>query len=651
MPARAPQSGLVAVALAALLGAHCAAAKPAPDKLPVTKVQDLHYGDVLFHLYQDENFEALTRLEAYEQWRLLPHHGGEAQLLAGGLYLQLGMHNEAGRRFETLLGPAIPAGVRNRAWFYLAKVWYARGYLDNAERALTQISGRLPASMESEKQHLLANALMRQGRFDQAITLLQNWSGPSDWMAYARFNLGVALARSNRLADADPLLDAVGTLDTQDEELLALRDKANLALGFAWLQAGQPARAKPPLERVRLNGAQSNKALLGVGWADAALGNYRAALAPWLELQERNLLDAAVQESLLAVPYAYGALQANAQAADYYEKALESFVLESQRIDASIARLGEVRMLDELLGDDTDRRQGWFWQLRALPDAPESRYLYTVLAGNDFQEGLKNYRDLDYLGSQLRRWDENMAIYTDMVDAREKAYAERVPRTDALLASNQVEDFEARRAGLESRLREVVAGGDVAALGTPAERDQWQRLEALAAAAGAAPDSPELAAQRDKLRLMKGVLQWRLTQGFKERLWNERVALKQLDAALAEAHARWVRVERARKSAPSNTGEFAARIAALQGRLSGLRAQLASAAEQQNDHLEQLAIANLEAQKERMSTYEVQARFALATIYDRANEGTSPAAAPAPEQRPVAPEPAASAPGVPQVRP
>lgn len=64
-----------------------AAAKPPPDKLPVTRVRDLHYGDVLFYFYQDDNFEAITRLNAYEQWQRLPHHSAEAQLLLGGLYL------------------------------------------------------------------------------------------------------------------------------------------------------------------------------------------------------------------------------------------------------------------------------------------------------------------------------------------------------------------------------------------------------------------------------------------------------------------------------------------------------------------------------------------------------------------------------------
>ena len=104
---------------------------------------------MLFHYYTDDDFEALTRLHAYQHWNQLPHHEQDAQLLLGGLYLSLGMHNEAGARFEKLLTPDMPAGVRNRAWFYLAQIWYARGYLDRAEHAIRQVQGPLPPDTRS----------------------------------------------------------------------------------------------------------------------------------------------------------------------------------------------------------------------------------------------------------------------------------------------------------------------------------------------------------------------------------------------------------------------------------------------------------------------------------------------------------------------
>ena len=242
--------GLAIALLAAGLSQVWAARRSDPDKLPSIKVQDLHYGDVLFHYWADEDsgLETLTRLEAYNHWQRMPHHAVDAQLLAAGLYLQLGMHNQAGERFATLLGDDIPPGVRNKAWFYLGKIWYERGYFDRSEQALNRIQGQLPPQQEAERTHLLVNVLMREQRYDEAIALLESWQGPPDWTAYARFNLGVALVRAGRLAQADPVLTKLGTLQTDSDELLTMRDKANLALGFAYLQADQAAQA-PAIER------------------------------------------------------------------------------------------------------------------------------------------------------------------------------------------------------------------------------------------------------------------------------------------------------------------------------------------------------------------------------------------------------------------
>ena len=79
------------VLLAALAGV--AQAAHDPQKLAPIRVQDLQYGDVLFHYYQQDDFEALTRLLAYQHWNQLPHHELDSQLLLGGMYLSLGLYN------------------------------------------------------------------------------------------------------------------------------------------------------------------------------------------------------------------------------------------------------------------------------------------------------------------------------------------------------------------------------------------------------------------------------------------------------------------------------------------------------------------------------------------------------------------------------
>ena len=95
-----------------------------------------------------------------------------------------------------------------------------------------------------------------------------------------------ALERGRRRVEET--LQAVGQTPAPNEELRSLRDRANVALGFATLAAQQPREARLALQRVRLNGPSSNKALLGYGWAAAELKEPQLALAPWTELAGRG---------------------------------------------------------------------------------------------------------------------------------------------------------------------------------------------------------------------------------------------------------------------------------------------------------------------------------------------------------------------------
>ncbi len=225
------------------------------------------------------------------------------------------------------------------------------------------------------------------------------------------------------------------------------------------------------------------------------------------------------------------------------------------------------------------------------------------------------------MGSTLSRWHDSVVAFDDMLETRERAYAERVPQADAVLNSGRLDKYSADRAAAGGELDQIEASQDVAALGTAEERDQWARIVRLEAALLVAPNDEETNAIRDKTRLAKGVLYWRLAESFKARVWNERRTLKDLDQALREAQNRWVRVQKARGSMPDNTGQFAARVEALRVRLDAAQTRLAGVAKQQNLLLESLARTELEQQKERIGTYQIQARFALASIYDRAALG------------------------------
>jgi len=608
----------------------CAFAAPVVEEavpgLPAVKVQDLHYGDVLFYFYQHDHFDALVRLAAYRDQGRLAAHARDSELLRGGLYLSLGQHREAQEIFERILADAsTPPEVRDRAWFYLGKVLYAAGVFEESERALRSSSGTLSPELDAERHLLLAQGLMYRQQYDRAIAELEGWQGPRLWLAYGQFNLGVALVRVGQRERGLALLDSVGQIVTEWPELAALRDKANLAIGYAHLQASEPAAARAALDRVRLSGPQASKALLGAGWADAAAKQYEAALLPWEELQGRNLLDSAVQESYLAVPYAYAELGAMAQAVNYYEKAIAAYDAERSRIGESIGAIRSGRLLDAALKAERDGREGWFGQLADVPDSPESRYLYHLLAGHEFQEGLKNYRALEAMSKNLSGWSDSLGAFTDMVETRQTAFEMRLPAADARLATVDVATINGRRDELHARLETAIAERDVEALATEEERGQLDMLAEVEAELALYPGDAAYDDAREKARLARGALLWKLDAAWKVRSWRANRALRDLNASVYDARTRETASSRAREGAPERNAALGARVTQVSPRVATLAVRVDSAKSAQGRHLADIAIEELEAQRQRLDEYSVQARYALATIYDRATANPAPA--------------------------
>lgn len=581
-------------------------------------VEEPHYGEVLFYFYQEDYFPAIVRVLAAEEQGQLERHAAQAELLKGGLYLSYGHHLEAAAIFERLLADNVNPEIRDRTWFFLAKIWRQRGYLDKAQRALDNIGDELPEDIRREARMLQAQLLIDGGQFDRAIALLQDWKGKTEWSRYAQFNLGVALVRSGRIDEAKKILEELGDIDPWNEELTSLRDKANLALGYALLQSGQPHAAKMPLQRVRLEGPFSNKALLGVGWADAELERYQRALVPWMELRGRDLLDPAVQESMLAIPYALAQLDSISQAADHYVNAVEAFYEEANRIDRTIAHIESGSFFDEFISDDPLDSTGWYWQMQSLPEGPQARYLFHLLATHEFQEGLKNYRDLNYLWNNLDRWQQRVEVYANMLETRRLAYEERLPRVEEALSRADIDGMVQRKLEFDALLNDIEQSGDWLALADKREFEMWGEITSLEKTPALDADIPEADEVSDKIRLLKGVLQWSLEKDFKERLWRIRRDLRETGEALVETQRARRQVDDSMQKQPLEFQAFDERVYGLEPRIEVLKMRVGDAMAEQRAFLQAIAVGELQAQQRRLDTYTVQARFALAAIYDRA---------------------------------
>ncbi|NIV17308.1 MAG: hypothetical protein GWN47_02625 [Woeseiaceae bacterium] len=592
-----------------------AAAKNGPEPIVVN---DAQYGEVLFHFYQEDYFPAIVKLLAAQKQGQLTEHQQQAELLLGGLFLSYGHHLEAADIFERLLADNVDTEVRDRTWFFLSKIWHQRGYLDKSQQALDNLSDDLPKNLRREADMAQAQLYIDSAQYGKAIELLQAWKGRTEWASYAKFNLGVALVRSGNVDAASKILDELGDIDPFNEELTSLRDRANLALGYSLLQDGQPYLAKAPLQRVRLEGPFSNKALLGVGWADAEIENYERALVPWMELRGRDLLDSAVQESMLAIPYALAKLDSISQAADHYLNAIEAFYEEINRIDRTIGFIESGEIFEQFLADDPLDSTGWYWRLEELPQGPEARYLYHVLATHQFQEGLKNYRDLYYLHNNLDTWQRNVNVYANMLETRLEAYQQRLPRVQDALARADLDSMVDRKLEFDSILNEIERSNDWLALATENEFDMWGEITAVEATPALAADIPEAEEVRDKVRLLRGVMQWQLEREFKDRLWRIRRNTRQAGEALIKAQRSRRQIDDTMREEPLRFEELSQRVYGLAPRIEGMKMRVADTLAEQRAFLQAIAVGELQAQKQRLDVYTVQARFALAAIYDQA---------------------------------
>ena len=620
---------LIAGTLAAAMPAQAAGAsagepllaKGMTTSVEAQPVKALHYGDTLFNFFQDRHFSAVTGLMTSQHFNRLAPQGDEAEVLRGGLLLSYGVHGEAGQIFASLIEKGAAPSVRDRAWYYLAKIRYQRGFNEQAEGALARIEGKLPGALVEEHDLLKAQLLMARGDFHGAAAVLSAMgTDAKKASAFARFNLGVALLKGGDAARGIALLDEIGRAPAENEEQRSLRDRTNLALGLAALQEQRADDARRFLERVRLNGLHANKALLGFGWASAAKKDHALALVSWRELAGREASDPAVLEARIAAPYAHAEMGAFGQSLKLYEEAVTAYDGEAQRLDASIAVIRSGKLIEGLLERNPADEMGWFGNLRKLPEMPHTAHLSRVLSEHAFQEAFKNVRDLRFLESNLMQWRDTLGVFREMLDNRRKAYADRLAamRDGARAEALALTALRQRRNQLTIDVARAELEADGAAYADARERALLTRVEGLQAALKMQSNDPDVAALSERVRLTAGVLAWELAQALPARRWAMQKSMTEIDRELDKAGRREIALAQAQRDEPARFDGFAARIEALSRQLDAALPRVVALKGEQQRAAEQVAEAALVGQKERLQAYTTQARFEIALLIDRA---------------------------------
>src|SRR6266699_2805409 len=556
---------------------------------PVTggDLRDPYFGEALYHAYQGQYFDALQRLDTeLAQYHVLDepkldtlhYHINNAEFSVGDFELDYRMHQRAGRAIKAVLEGAVDEAVRNEAAFRLARIHFQKDQLDDALQALARIKGKVPEEIRGDVEFLRANVYMATGQPSEAVKVLAQLKSNERLAGFVAYNLAIARLQDGRPQEALEQLDKAGQLPSGDPAGLAIRDKSNLVLGTMLFESGNFERARQSLDRVHLEGPLSNQALLRAGWAE----------------------DSAHQ----------------------YDRALELFSNQIERVKASIRSIQEGRFLNALIREESREDETWVIRLRNLPDAPETYYLMELMASHDFQTALQNYLDLEDLRSRLIAWKTSLDAFDDINRLRGQNYEPLLPEVDA-----QFRELDSRihlrleqRKHLAERLQAILTAPRPDYLATAEEQIAGGRIALIEKQLGDS-DKPESLALRQRAARLRGALTWRLETEYNERLTAAYVHLNELNAPVDALTRQYDVFVRTRQAATHSYVGYDVQIARLRERVGDTLQRVDMLIARQGHMIETVAINQLEARRERLAVQQTEARFGVADSYDRAARG------------------------------
>ena len=586
-------------------------------RLDEHRVEDLEYGRALYQFFQGDELGAITQLMmANERPQMRTRtQTDEANLLLADLYYGYGLYEESRDLFARLLTAEVSDSVQNRIWFNLARLRFEQGYYDQARDLLSRITDTLPGSVESERKFLLTNLYLGNRQYDEAADLSNQINPRSIWKIYARYNLAVTRIEDDSYEIGKKLLDRIGQMESTTPEMVALRDRANLSLGLKQLRREDNEAALESLSRVRLEGPFSNDALLATGWARYRLNQFDKALIPWRLLLQRNAVDAATQEAILAIPAGYAEAGKDQLAVRHYEIAARQFDAQLQLLDSAIGSIENDGLIGSL------RENALLFDRSSLQRLPPSSdvtpQLHLLLASTSFQREIKRYQELLDIRNSLRYWGTSFPALELMLEERRRGFEKRLPALQQSTGFDQLEQLQLRRNQFAEQYGEIDRNEDYAALATPEEREHLERLQRVSQSIDKVGGQRNTSYQQDMLRLLSGLLEYELATDFPARRWKVRKQLILLDRALAESRYRINSLRRITERTELNFSFFEQRIDGQSDRIRNLRSKVGELLTLQERHINGLAIAAIRQQQQHIVQLRLNARFELARLYDK----------------------------------
>ncbi|MFT4766116.1 MAG: hypothetical protein ACI9OH_003239 [Oleispira sp.] len=457
------------------------------------KLRDLKYGTILFDYYQQNYFASLIGYEVANSRGELNHQLDEARLLHGGMTLSYGLPDEAEGIFQQLLNAdssrdsdrsnaEISDEVRNKAWFYLAKMYYHKGEAKKAATTLGYIQGDIPSIIHNEYNYLATLINIRNNNLNSVEKALNSVMKGSVFEPYLIFNLASSQLASGDIKSSEINFQKVITYGNTHpkEEFQVLADRAKQALAHIDVEQGDLLSAWSHLQFVRTTGLYSNRALLSYGWTAIKLERYDIAIPALSALDHRSISIAEVQEAKVLLAHLYEQQGAPRTALKQYLLAERAFAGGIESIDSARRIIAGQRIPEEFvinldaMMDETD----WYGSEPSLDYNKLTPFLIELMSSNSFHIVLKELRDLYALRENLSYWSRQAQEHQLIISHRHQGWSSETLRDFVSSSKKQKDAMEIQisELGLHAKTLSVKEQNRFAPL-LDATKDDFKFLE------------------------------------------------------------------------------------------------------------------------------------------------------------------------------
>ncbi len=617
------------------VGGGVLATESGEDKNRQQMIIDKHYQRMLFAYFQDDFFSALSLYEHVEKTSDLDqtkvsNPGIEPILLKGAMSLAYGLDLQAKTAFNHALNQHGSVKAQQTAWLLLGKSLYRQGQYSSAADALnnidlTQAESLIEPSAFDELLYLITNLRSKGFAIHQGHErLVYRLSEDSPYRLYINYNKGVAFAQQLDMENAIAALSKATqaspsnnfdwfdwwtpTYSHEQNEIEALKDRANLPLGYIFLAQNKANEAVNAFQQIRIDSMDTHAGLLGLGWGAAQQQDYPLSLSIWQRLIDAKSNDEYEFDAYLASAFAYEQASSPSGAFNVLTQGLLRFAVAQQR-------LSDVRQLlqdEQLIYDVLSGSQ------------IEHGLLASLLTSEPLQLAMQQLQEVQDIEHHHSQWLGKLNSFQQLLVEREALASRRMDELASHDAFTRLLPLQQEQQRLHSLIVQAEKSENNTLL---LDADLLLTIDRLERAKSAvesiqrqqiALSQPPLSARyKERVKRLEGIVSWQASEGSEGRLHQAKSQLNEVTELLLTTKANQTKLQNRLHAAPD--------YSAQKSQIAGLSQQLLSQIEQ-NKRLKSAllkkckegVLAEINLRSQQLTYYQRHAKMEIARLQDQA---------------------------------